>query len=407
MDLRRLERGRALVLEQRRDLVHALAEHLLLHQDLAEAHVDRALDLPFDEQRVQRAADVVRDPDLGRLDLARLRVDVHLDDARRVRVARATARRRRPCTCPRAWAARRSRGTRARRACSRRAPPPRAKDTPRSRSSATKTRRSRDHEPPGVHLELLRHRREDAARAAASAAWIAALPAISVTRDEYEPRSTGVRSVSAGCTRMSLGSMPSTSADEVGQDRVRALADVGGAAEHGHQPAAIGADDDAGVRHVVPVDRRARARQVRRARRCRCPCRARQLASPRLLRASPERLHHAVDALAEPDRRHRQVVGRLGERLGDDCAAACRPGRGRAARAALSSWHSMREARLRRAVAALGAARRLVGEDARALELVHGDLVGHRSGARPCRRSRPRRRSRRRRRRARSGSACR
>jgi hypothetical protein len=36
------------------------------------------------------------------------------------------------------------------------------------------------------------------------------------------------------------------------------------------------------------------------------------------------------------------------------------------------------EAGLDRAVAALGPARRLVGEDARALELVHGDLVGHR-----------------------------
>ena len=36
------------------------------------------------------------------------------------------------------------------------------------------------------------------------------------------------------------------------------------------------------------------------------------------------------------------------------------------------------EARLRRAVAALGAAGRLVGEDARALELVDGDLVRHR-----------------------------
>ena len=34
------------------------------------------------------------------------------------------------------------------------------------------------------------------------------------------------------------------------------------------------------------------------------------------------------------------------------------------------------EARLRRAVAALGAAGRLVREDARALELVDGDLVG-------------------------------
>ena len=36
------------------------------------------------------------------------------------------------------------------------------------------------------------------------------------------------------------------------------------------------------------------------------------------------------------------------------------------------------EARLRRAVAALGAARRLVREDAGALELVRGDLVRHR-----------------------------
>ena len=43
-------------------------------------------------------------------------------------------------------------------------------------------------------------------------AWMAALPAMRVTREEYEPRSTGVRSVSAGCTRTSMGWMPSTSA---------------------------------------------------------------------------------------------------------------------------------------------------------------------------------------------------
>ena len=35
---------------------------------------------------------------------------------------------------------------------------------------------------------------------------------MSVTREEYEPRSTGVRSVSAVTTRMSNGSTPSTSA---------------------------------------------------------------------------------------------------------------------------------------------------------------------------------------------------
>src|SRR5258705_5123492 len=44
------------------------------------------------------------------------------------------------------------------------------------------------------------------------AASIAALPAISVTRLEYEPRSTGVMPVSPVTQRTSYGSMPSTSA---------------------------------------------------------------------------------------------------------------------------------------------------------------------------------------------------
>ena len=44
------------------------------------------------------------------------------------------------------------------------------------------------------------------------AAWMAALPVMSVTRDEYDPRSTGVRSVSAVTTRMSSGRIPSSSA---------------------------------------------------------------------------------------------------------------------------------------------------------------------------------------------------
>jgi hypothetical protein len=41
---------------------------------------------------------------------------------------------------------------------------------------------------------------------------MAAFPVMRVTRDEYEPRSTGVRSVSPVTTRMSLGAMPSSSA---------------------------------------------------------------------------------------------------------------------------------------------------------------------------------------------------
>ena len=44
------------------------------------------------------------------------------------------------------------------------------------------------------------------------AASRAALPAMNVTRDEYEPRSIGVESVSAVTSRTSLGCSPSSSA---------------------------------------------------------------------------------------------------------------------------------------------------------------------------------------------------
>ena len=64
-----------------------LAEDLRLHHRLADAHVDRALDLALDEQRVERAPDIMGDPDVVQLDLARVLVDGQLDDARRVRVA--------------------------------------------------------------------------------------------------------------------------------------------------------------------------------------------------------------------------------------------------------------------------------------------------------------------------------
>src|SRR5262249_19883942 len=86
------------------------------------------------------------------------------------------------------------------------------------------------------------------------------------------------------------------------------------------------------------------------------------------------RFDHLVDALAESDRRHRQMIRRLRKRLDENAAAPVRRvepemlGR-------LVELHLQREARLWRAVAALGAARRLVGEDPRALELVDRHLV--------------------------------
>src|SRR5258708_838597 len=61
LDLGRVQERRRLVLEHARPLVPALAVRLLLHQRLAQAHVDAALDLPDHQQRVDRPAHVVRD----------------------------------------------------------------------------------------------------------------------------------------------------------------------------------------------------------------------------------------------------------------------------------------------------------------------------------------------------------
>src|SRR5207237_9220395 len=60
LERRRVERGRQLVVEQRRLLVETAAEDLLLRDYLSVSHVRGALDLPLDVRRVERAAAVVR-----------------------------------------------------------------------------------------------------------------------------------------------------------------------------------------------------------------------------------------------------------------------------------------------------------------------------------------------------------
>ena len=69
--------------------MQAFAKRLLLHERFAEAHVHAAFDLAFHEQRVDRASDVVRDPDLVDANQAGARVGVDVDDARRVAVGGA------------------------------------------------------------------------------------------------------------------------------------------------------------------------------------------------------------------------------------------------------------------------------------------------------------------------------
>ena len=89
LHLGHVEKCRRLVLQHRRPLVEALAKRLLFHERLAKTHVDAALDLPFDQQRIDRAADVMGDPDPVHVDESRAGVDVEVDHARRVAVGRA------------------------------------------------------------------------------------------------------------------------------------------------------------------------------------------------------------------------------------------------------------------------------------------------------------------------------
>ena len=95
-DLRHVEARRALVFEDRRELVHERvrqprrqpAERLFFHQRFADSHVHAAFDLAARERRIDRAADVVRDPDARHGDPASVRIDVHFDDGGGVGVRR-------------------------------------------------------------------------------------------------------------------------------------------------------------------------------------------------------------------------------------------------------------------------------------------------------------------------------
>ncbi len=83
-------KARALVLEHRGELVYQrrgqllrqTTERLLLHHGLSEPHVDAAFDLPECENRVERTADIVRDPDLVDGIHAGFRVNLDFQDRR-------------------------------------------------------------------------------------------------------------------------------------------------------------------------------------------------------------------------------------------------------------------------------------------------------------------------------------
>ena len=348
-----------------------LAEGLLFHQHLAEAHVDRALDLADHQQRVDGLADVVGDPHLVDADDAGLPVGRQLHDAGRVRVGRRRAHAR---ALPFRHRPRRRVGAdRAQRAELRLREHDRVRESQRARRIVSvEDAAGRGPQATGGHLELLRRRPED----------LVADPARGLdggvpgherdprrVRSEVDRREVGVGGDDADV----LGPDPELLGHDVGEHRVGALADVRGAAEHGHAAAAIHLDLHAGVGHGIPVDGQARAADVGRRREADATARTEPPPLPREAAA----LHHALQALAEADRAHLHLV------RGDGT------GRQRVAKpplrrvepelvAELVDVALERVPRLRRAVAALGTAGRLVGEDPHALELVARDPVRHR-----------------------------
>src|SRR5438552_7365707 len=201
------------------------------------------------------------------------------------------------------------------------------------------------------------------------AASSAALPAMNVTRDEYEPRSIGVVSVSAVTNLMSAGCRPSSSAMIV-EHRVRALADVHRAAIRG-DASAVDFDLDLGVGHIVPVDRGAGAGQIAGDRE------THTASHPRLAVMESRCLDDALGALVETAGRDAQPVD--GARVGLDEVALLQLDRIETdvVRDLLQVQLEC-EPRLGSSVAAFGTAGRLVGEDATSLEPVCGDVVGDR-----------------------------
>ena len=160
--------------------------------------------------------------------------------------------------------------------------------------------------------------------------------------------------------------------DDVGEHRVGALADFRRATEDRHSPAAVAAQLHARMRHVVPIDRQAGARDVAGAR----EPDAATLGELAELLLPARACDDLLDARAEAHRADAQIVG--GERVWwDECLEA------QLRRVELQLLGDLvdvdfeGEARLRRTVAALGTARRLVGEGACALEAVAGNVVGH------------------------------
>ncbi len=369
--------GGTLVLEQRRRLVHQRAgeplgqppEGLLLHHRLAEAHVDRALDLAHHQDRVDRAADVVGDPHVLRAIEAGRGVDLDLDHASGVGVGRRWTD---AGALEAAGRARRGVGADG----SQRAEHRLGGDAGVGEIDAAIGILGVEDAPLGEDqalrgdLEALRHRPgEQVARPLGGLDGRVAHHQRHARRvaAEIDRRQVGVADAQPDVGQVDAQRL----GDHGGEHRVRALADLRFAAVDGDPARTVEQQLDSRLRHVVPVDRQAGAAQVGAAGEAQ-PAALGQLA---VALAPATAVDHRFDALAQPDRADLEPVG--GHGLGVLEVLETQIGRVDAEPVrGLVEVDLPGESRLRRAVPALRTARRLVGVRANAVEAVVGELVG-------------------------------
>src|SRR6185437_3367809 len=106
LDVAHFHRGGTLVFEHRRKLVHGVAIRAirhLLHQDLAETHVDAAFYLSHHQGRIDRLTNVVRNPDSFDNDNPGRRIDINFRDGCGVTVSRRWTHTRAFVFAGRAW----------------------------------------------------------------------------------------------------------------------------------------------------------------------------------------------------------------------------------------------------------------------------------------------------------------
>jgi hypothetical protein len=188
-------------------------------------------------------------------------------------------------------------------------------------------------------------------------------------RAEIDRRDAGVAGDDAHIERIDAEHL----CDDGGEHVVRPLPDLGRAAEHRDLPAAVEQQLHPRLRHLVPVDRQTRAAQIRAA----GDPHAAPSGELAMLVLPVRAHHHLADAFGEADRADLEPVRRERVRFGDDIQTEVRGILPELLRYFVE-LHFLPETRLRRAVAALGAARRLVREHPGGVELVARDLVGDR-----------------------------